>query len=176
MQKTPTAETNPDLFHLGNVVPDGYQYINKIVTPGSLLNVAGACLKWYNLYPPGSDITPVQVQEAREFIKAETESERLKLEGELGFVILHRAGDYLLLIITTWRDINEMWESVYYKFASELGDYTRRKFKSEHRGTYCVWELGPIWHERNAWVRYIKSKRDEVAKRLYLSDVQSMNL
>ena len=56
------------------------------------------------------------------------------------------------------------------------GTYIRRKFKNEHRGTYCVWELGPVWHERNAWVRFIKSGRDEVAKRIYLSDVKNMDL
>jgi hypothetical protein len=33
-----------------------------------------------------------------------------------------------------------------------------------------VWELTPIWHERNAWTRYLFSDRDLTAKRTFLED------
>jgi hypothetical protein len=33
-----------------------------------------------------------------------------------------------------------------------------------------VWELGPVWHERNAWVRFLSSARDDAAKQAYLDD------
>ncbi len=95
----------------------------------------------------------------------------LKLEKELGFVILHRAGDYLLLLVITWRNTNEMWESIYLKKAEGTEDYKRIKFDNEHRGTYCVWELGIVWHERNGWVRFIESNRDEEAKSVYMNDL-----
>ena len=36
--------------------------------------------------------------------------------------------------------------------------------------TYCVRELGPVWHERNAWVRFLSSPRDDAAKQAYLAD------
>jgi hypothetical protein len=167
------GEAVPDLSELGNIVPEGYSYNKKKVKPGLILNLKEACLKWYNLYPAEREITEEQVYESKEFIKSETAAGRLELEKELGFVILHRAGDYLLLLITTWRNTNEIWESIYVKRAEETESYTRIKFTNEHRGTYCVWELGIVWHERNAWVRFIESKQDEEAKTVYLKDLFS---
>jgi hypothetical protein len=173
MQEKKSKEINRNLKDLGNVVAENYSYYKKNITPGILINIHGACLKWYNLYPPDTEITKVQILETREFIISEAAAGRLKLDGELGFVILHRAGDYLLLLITTWRNTNEMWESIYFKKAALPGGYSVMKFDSSHKGTYCVWELGVVWHERNAWVRFIESGRDEKAKSEYLNDVFS---
>ena len=130
-------------------------------------------MKWYNLHPANTEITEAQVHETKAFIKSETETGSLKFESELGFVILHRAGDYLLLLITTWRNTNEMWESIYFKKVNDSVNYVPIKFQNDHKGTYCVWELGIVWHERNAWVRFIESKRDEKAKLEYLNDLFS---
>src|SRR5438105_3070006 len=163
-------ETTPQLASLGNVVPEGYEYYEKVITPGDGLSLPGAYLKWYDLYPPDVKITQEQVAESREFLMAEAETGRLKLEGDLGFVILHRAGSSLLLLLTTWRNTNEMWECMYAKEAAGEGNYRPLTFDSDLKGTYCVWELGAVWHERNAWVRFIQSKRDEEAKLAYLND------
>ena len=161
-------EKIPHLGRFGNVVPEGYKYSEKLVTPGENLNVLNAYLKWYNISPPDVEISKAQVSESRSFLEAEVE--RLKFEGELGFVLLHRAGPVLLLLLTTWRNTNEMWESVYVKDLTRAGGYEPVMFESSHRGTYCVWELGPVWHERHAWVRFLSSKRDEEAKLAYVND------
>ncbi len=50
------------------------------------------------------------------------------------------------------------------------GEYRAIEFEGSHRATYRVWELGVVWHERSAWVRFIESARDEDAKRAYLED------
>jgi hypothetical protein len=171
MQEIFSANMIPDLTDLGNVVPEGYSYYKKKIIPGVLLNIPGGCLKWYNLFPREAEITLEQVMESRSFLESEAKAGRLELENELGFVILHRAGDYLLLLVTTWRNTNEMWESIYLKKAGQDEGYSRFKFNNNHKGTYCVWELGAVWHERNAWVRFIESGRDEKAKLLYLKDV-----
>jgi hypothetical protein len=173
MGEVSVSEKIPKLADLGNVVPEDYNYSQKKFSPGSILNLRGASLKWYNLYPPNFEITNEQVQETRSFLESEEEAGSLKLENELGFVILHRAGEYLLLLVITWRNTNEMWESIYLKKAEKKEAYTSIRFENEHRGTYCVWELGAIWHERNAWVRFIESKRDEEAKRIYMNDMFS---
>ena len=54
---------------------------------------------------------------------------------------------------------------MYAKEVQQATSYTSLVFETSHRGTYCVWELGPIWHERHAWVRYLLSQRNEAAKR-----------
>jgi hypothetical protein len=159
-------DTNLESY--GNVVPDGYQYYEKRVTPGADLILPNAYLKWYDIYPDDAPITPNQVAECRAFIEAEAPN--LNLQNELGFVLLHRAGHYLLLMINTWRNTNEVWESVYYKDLNQSGGYVPGVFESVHRGTFCVWELGPVWHERHAWVRFLSSKRDNAAKLAYIND------
>ncbi len=158
------------ISELGNIIPEGYIYYKKKITPGDLLNVPGASLKWYELYPQQTGITQKQKLEARAFLEAEVKTGRLKLEGDLGFVILHSTGDYLLLLLTTWRNTNEMWESIYLKNINHPESYSLLKFQNDHKGTYCVWELGIVWHERNAWVRFIESARDSAAKEAYLLD------
>ena len=165
-----TIHKIPDLAKFGNVVPEGYSYYEKVVTTGEDLVMPGAYLKWYDLYPEDAPISSHQSSEAGEFLKNQIESGKLKLNGELGFVILHRAGSVLLLLVTVWRNTNEMWEVVYMKSAIEQDSYREITFDSIPRATYCVWELGPAWHERNAWVNFLSSKRDDAAKVQYIND------
>lgn len=168
MSATQRVETIPHLERLGNVVPKGYMYSEKLVTPGQDLSLPTAYLKWYDIYPPDVEITQEQVAESRAFVAAEVE--RLKFADELGFVLLHRAGPVLLLLLTTWRNTNEIWESVYVKDVARACGYDPVTFESSHRATFCVWELGPIWHERHAWVRFLSSERDVEAKLAYVND------
>jgi hypothetical protein len=168
MSTTHVVEPIPHLERLGNVVPEGYMYSEKQVNPGADLSLPQAYFKWYDIYPPDVEITQEQVAESRAFVA--TEAERLQFADELGFVLLHRAGGVLLLMINTWRNTNEIWESVYVKDLSQTGGYKPIEFETSHRATFCVWELGPIWHERHAWVRFLSSRRDEQAKLAYIHD------
>jgi hypothetical protein len=156
------------LNNLGNVVPEGYTYYQKKVSIGPDLDLPTAYLKWYNLYPTEAVITPEQVAESQDYLKVITPD--LNLQNELGFVILHRAGTVLLLLLCTWRNTNEIWESSYVKDLEQAGGYEPITALNNHRGTFCVWELGPVWHERNAWVQFLSSKRDTTAKMAYLTD------
>jgi hypothetical protein len=168
MSMTYHTDHIPQLSELGNVVPEGYHYYQKLVTPRKDLSVGRAYFKWYDIYPQEDEITAAQLEESRVFVAAE--AQRLQLANELGFVILHRAGPFLLLMIMTWRNTNEIWESVYAKEAAQEEGYHLVEFAGSHRGTFCVWELGPVWHERQAWTRFLSSKRDEAAKLAYIND------
>jgi hypothetical protein len=154
----------------GNVVPDGYRYYEKRVAPREDFVHRACYLKWYDIWPADAAISPEQSAEARAFLRDEIDSRRLQLDSELGFVCLHQCRGVLLLIVVTWRNTNEMFESVYVKDLQGNGGYKTLDFATKHRGTYCVWELGPVWHERNAWVRFLKSARDVEAKRAYVGD------
>jgi hypothetical protein len=167
---TPVVAHIPQLGSLGNVVPEGYEYYKKLVTPGEDLSLPKAYLKWYDIRYPDVEISREQVAESRAFIGAEVAVGRLKLEDELGFVLLHHAGSVLLLLLMTWRNTNEIWESVYEKDLTQPGGYEPILFAGSQRGTFCVWELGPIWHERHAWVRFLSSPRDDAAKLAYVND------
>jgi hypothetical protein len=160
--------SSPALF--GNVVPDGYGYQKKQITHTEPLRLPTAWLKWYDIFPASDPVTPDQRDEARAFVSAEAASDRVDLEHDLGFVILHRAGSVLLLLLTTWRRTNEMFESVYVKRVDAAAGYAPVPQESNHKATYCVWELGAVWHERNAWVQFLSSPRDDSAKLAYVED------
>jgi hypothetical protein len=123
MSDTSTIPQIPNLAHLGNVVPEGYRYYQKTVTPRDGLALPNAYLKWYDLYPPDAPITPDQASHALAFLRSEADAGKLDLRDNLGFVILHRAGSSLLLLVTTWRNTNEMWLSSYYKPTSHTATY-----------------------------------------------------
>lgn len=170
MSDTSTIPQIPNLARLGNVVPEGYRYYQKTVTHRDGLALPNAYLKWYDLYSLDAEITPDQSSHARSFLHSEVVAGKLDLQDNLGFVILHRAGSSLLLLVTTWRNTNEMWLSSYYKPATQPSPYLPFVYDTDHRATYCVWELGIVWHERNAWVRFLSSERDNEAKLAYLND------
>ncbi len=44
------------LANLGNVIPAGYAYSEKVIAPRPALGVNGAHLKWYDLHPPDDPI------------------------------------------------------------------------------------------------------------------------
>jgi hypothetical protein len=158
-----------NIENLGNHVVENYGHSKKLVIPQDDLSLPNAYLKWYDVCRLDKTITPELAQESRAFIQQEAETGRLKLENDLGFVILHLAGSVAMLIICTWRNENEIWESHYFKFLNTGGSYEAQEPRG-HRPMWCVWELIPIWHERNAWTRYLFSKRDTEAKYAYIND------
>ena len=93
------------------------------------------------------------------------------ISGDWGFVILHRCGEsFYFLLVSTWRNENELWETVYAKASAEETGFKLFTFDSSHRGTFCVWELGVVWHEQQAWKRFLLSKRGPEDVALYLND------
>ena len=91
---------------------------------------------------------------------------------DIGFVVLHRCGggNFYFLGVQTWRGQNEVWETVYAKTGPTDPDFKLWTYKTAHRGTFCVWELGVVWHEKQAWVRFLNSSRGETDLQRYLDD------
>jgi hypothetical protein len=91
------------------------------------------------------------------------------LADDLGFVILHRCGtDFYFLITCTWRNDNELWETVWAKNGAADAAFAPWPAAGGHRPAFCVWELGAVCHERRAWSRYLRSERDADARQAYL--------
>ncbi|WP_269931789.1 hypothetical protein [Aminobacter sp. HY435] len=150
---------------------EGYVHYPKTVTPGLPVTAGGGLLKWYDISEEATPVTRETSAMAQRFLAAETATGRLSLKGELGFVILHRCGgDFHFLLVSSWRNANEMWETVYAKKA-EASDFSLFALPGPHRATFCVWELAAVNHERLAFSRYLSSARDDAAKRVYLDDM-----
>ena len=102
--------------------------------------------------------------------RAFLERQNLDQLSDLGFVILHRCGEgFYFLIACSWRGNNELWESVWAKAAGapDFHDWAR---PMPHPATFCVWELGAVFHEQKAWIRFLRSKRDGKAVAGWLAD------
>ncbi len=92
-------------------VASAYVHEPKDVAAGSALELPAATLKWYELHSAGQ---PVPAQIAA-LARTPLANGTLDARG-LGFVILHRCGEsFYFLIVATWQNENELWETVWFK-------------------------------------------------------------
>lgn len=167
----PLLPDSNQLARLGQVSARHHHH-PKQVDPAEGIALPGGFLKWYDVHDPDTPILPETQDQARDLLRGEASAGRLRLRDELGFVILHRCGaDTYFLIACTWRNDNELWQTAYRRTGDEA--FTLVEHPDPHHATQCVWELAPTCHERQAWIRYLDSARDEAAKRAYLLDVYS---
>jgi hypothetical protein len=167
MMEGPVQTPGQQFLH----VDPAYRHYPKLVTPQAALELKGARLKWYDLARAERPVPAEIHRMARDYLVAEAEAGRLELNGDLGFVVLHLCGDdFFFLLVSTWRGSNELWESVYFKQNAATPGFTLFPREQRHKGTFCVWELGPVWHEKQAWVRFLTSTRDAAAQQVYLND------
>jgi hypothetical protein len=154
----------------GGVASD-YVHDEKHVRPEASLALGGTVLKWYDI-APGDAPVPLAVRAlARRNLRSAARSGALVLSDELGFVILHRCGEsFYFLLVSTWRNENELWETVWAKRDGHQASFGPWPTDGTHRPTFCVWELGAVDHERQAWSRYLRSARDDAARLAYLGD------
>lgn len=159
-----------NLSALGDISP-AYQHVEKVVTVGDDLTLPTAYLKWYDIRRSQDSLPPAVIAECRAFLRAEFAVKRLRIGGRLGFIEAHLCGSTLLLLVFTWSNENELWEAAYSKDLSVPSTFASFEPRDgQNRAMNCVWELAPIWHERQAWTRYLRSPRDDAAKRAYLTD------
>ncbi len=148
-----------------------YRHQLKLVRPGPSIALGDAVLKWYDISPPEDPVGEELRALAREgLVEAERLGE-LRLGDGPGFVILHRCGaGFHFLLVSTWQNDNELWETVWAKEAEDDPEFHPFPVEGPHRPTFCVWELGVVAHERLAWSRYLFTSRDDEARRAYLRD------
>jgi hypothetical protein len=153
---------------VGEVEP-AYQHIEKLVRPEPRLTLYDAVLKWYDIAPEETPV-PLAVRAlARRYLRDASKAGALGLGDGLGFVILHRCGEsFYFLLVSTWRNDNELWETVWAKNGDSDVGFRPWPIDSTHRPTFCVWELAAVCHERQAWTDYLCSPRGERDKEIYL--------
>jgi hypothetical protein len=163
-----------DFSTIANVAP-AYVHRDKRITPASPLSLKGGRLKWYDVAYPETPVPDAVRQLGRAYLEREARAGRIDVSSDLGFVILHRCGhnDFYFLILCTWRNENELWQSVYAHDAHTQSDFELPPRPGPHRGTYCVWEMGVVWHETQLWRRYLMTARDDAARRVWFADTFS---
>lgn len=144
-----------------------YRHIRKRMQPRAPLVAPGVFQKWYVVHPPERPFADSEVAEAQRFILGEVESGRLALKNEVGFTVQHRCGQVDIFYVCSWRDNNELWETIYHRPHGGTFQLAPRESKT---GTYCVWVIPAVTHEQNAWVAYLNSVRDDAARAAYCRD------
>ena len=163
---TPQTTQLTRILELDSGIDAGYRHVPKRVTPGEPIETSGAVLKWYGVHPADRPVPEDVTQLARTRLTATP----LEAKG-MGFVILHRCGEaFYFLIVCTWRNSNEIWETVFYKNGDSMSEFAPFPRDGEHKPAFCVWELVPVWHEQKAWVRFLTSARDEAAAQAWVQD------
>jgi hypothetical protein len=149
-------------------VPSGWVHVEKRIHPGEDLVVPGAYFKWYDIREAAQEATPEISEQARDYLRSEVDAGNMVFRNELGFAMLHRDGGYYL-IVAVWRSKDELWTGIF--FRDEDGAFKKYPVKPDAlRATMNVVELDATAHERRAWARYLRSARDEAAKRAYIED------
>ncbi|PRY37789.1 hypothetical protein [Umezawaea tangerina] len=157
----PTANTS---------VQADYRHYPKeaLALPASDLVLPVGHLKWYEVREAEAVIPDATREQAHAFLLDEVASGGLAVADDIGFVIHHLCGEsFYFLIVSSWRNNNEMWQTLYYKD----GDAPLARFTDgPHRSINCVWEMGIVMHEQQRWSRFLYSARDEAALAAYLDD------
>ncbi len=149
---------------VGQVAVD-YVHRDKMATPCDMLATQNAQLKWTNIATREKPVPAAIDVLARNFVRNSSDA------SDLGFVILHRCGEsFYFLLVSTWRNNNELWETVYAKENAAEEDFKPFTVTTAHRGTYCIWELGVVSHEQQAWKRFVVSDRQAGDVSEYLND------
>jgi len=156
-------------------VPAADVHVAKHATPGRSVSLGDAVLKWYDVARREAPIPDEVGDLARLGLAEAARLGELRLGDALGFVILHRCGeDFYFLIVSSWQNQNELWQTVWVKDGDADPDFHPWPHEGgPHRPTFCVWELGVVAHERDAWSRFLRSERNRDARLDYLRDVRS---
>lgn len=141
-------------------------YPSKYASPKGIFTVGKTRFKWYNLAADPSVISSQDIINAQTCI--ENAGENFQDKDDPGFVIMHRCGENYLLLVCTWRSENELWESVYYDGSGTFEAWDRNKI---HLPTYCVWEMGIVYHESKAWKKFLGTDRAAIYQQQYLDDL-----
>jgi hypothetical protein len=163
-------QPTPHFAHIVETDPGieaSYQRGPKWVVPGPVIEPSGATLKWYALHPEQEPVP----EEITHLARTRLTAAPLEARG-LGFVVLHRCQqNFYFLIVCTWRNSNELWETVFYKDGNAMQRFETFPREAAHKPVFCVWELIPVWHEQQAWRRFLASARDVRAAQAWLHDV-----
>jgi hypothetical protein len=150
-------------------VPAGYRHHERRVVAGAPLALPGALLTWYAVHRPKATVPCAAETTARAHLRAEAAAGWLELGHGLGFVVFHVSDTTVYLLVGTWYQTQELWQSLFVREPAGEAGY-RRVHPGFDWSRVRVWGPAPVWHERQAWVRYLGSKRDATAKRAHLND------
>jgi hypothetical protein len=165
------ASASIDLTAFGQV-PDDYTHDYRMATSGKPLVTGGAAFKWYDIVLQGATVPPDVDRSARDLLLADPILNSGPLGHGLGAVFAHYTASGTFIGAGVWCNHNELWMSVWWRVHGPDTPWERVE-RGDLAPVLCVYELGPVCHERMCWHRYLFSAQDEAAKQAWLADTMS---
>ncbi len=163
-------ELNGEAIEKFGHVDAEWSHYPKRVRSGNPLVLSDAWLKWYEIGPDEIDMEEL-ADEARNHIVGESNDGRLVLSNQLGFAEIHHCRSVAFLFVFTWNNCNELWKSLWFKDLTLDTQFERyAELTAGRLPMACLWELTPIWHEREAWRGFVESPRDLAARKAWAVD------
>jgi hypothetical protein len=151
-----------------------YRHYPKTGRLAGLREADGTVFKLYHLTSPDAPVPDDVARLCEDWFEAEAAA--VADPGDHGFVLLHRCGaDFYFLLVSVWRGSNELWEAVWYRHSDMPAfapfDPAYPGEAGAARPTFCVWELGIVAHEAQAWGRYLASSRGDTDLAVWRADI-----
>jgi hypothetical protein len=147
-----------------------YVHVPKMMQSAPPLSAPGLFQKWYLVHPHDKPFDVQDVAAAQAFLMSEVEAGQLELYNEIGFTVQHRCNGIDIFYVCSWRENNELWETIYYKPHGGAFQVAPRGTKT---ATYCVWVIPAVAHEQGAWLAYLRSDRTAADRVRYCTDQAS---
>ncbi len=150
------------LEKLGNAPK--YMHEPRYASPQGIIETSNLVLKMYDMLSLGIQ-NPVDG--AKRFLNREINAGNINPLNGMGFAILSRD----MLNVSRW---DNKYPIVVKNQIYTFDPSSKKPFESAKRasvdeiGPFCIWELGIANHEKEAWKKYLASKRSEQDKRNYL--------
>lgn len=160
--------TNPTPIEmLFGQVRTHYAHVQKSMRTVPALIAPGVFQKWYLVEPLDTPFGDEDVAVGQAFLQAEIGANRLALRNEVGFTVQHRCAAVDIFYVCSWRDNNELWETIYHKPHGEGFSVLPRETKT---ATFCVWVIPAVAHEQRVWLDFLRSDRGPLARDAYCRD------
>jgi hypothetical protein len=155
-----------DVEQLGNI--KGYLHLPRAVMPMGALKHPDLILKLYSM-TYGENPNHVEqkvIEETKNFLTRKIEAHEIDTNLGLGFAI--RSHD--MLNIAMWdKNCPIVLKNDIYLYEENL--FCAQHTSVDTTGSFCIWELEIVNHEKEAWKKYLSSSREAKDKLEYLTNV-----
>jgi len=159
----------PNYGNIGNVRED-YKHQPRTVRPQGLVTTPSLVLKLYSM---AKDMHPTNrtIRDTGKLLERDIAEGKIEPLTGLGFAILSED----MLNVARWdTEYPIVVKNQIYGFEGSIN--SAQLLDINKVGSFCIWELGIVGHEKEAWKRFLDSQRGEAEKHQYLTDIIEGNL
>jgi len=148
------------------IVPKDYKNEQHEVQSIGLITEPNLVLKLYHMFVSDKPLDPNYLEQNMEYIEKQIRDDVIKSHIGMGFAKVCKDA----IGVATWDENNPIVIQSQLFYVKNQDISTAEEMNIGEEGPYCVWELGIVAHEKEAWKRYLDSQHTEKDKEKYLND------